>query len=109
MTNSNGLAAIKVTSLARPALLLKFSSLITQINEFNKKNTTKPISSNIFEWKNLLIKSEQEFASLFNNIILETSSNLTFSKTELGELKNMFLRLDKLANVKVKNECIIFI
>ena len=66
VTHATGLAAVKLTSLIRPDLLLKLSSLMSKVKEYNLKN--KDQNRNIFEWKSLVSNSDVEFAKSFNNI-----------------------------------------
>ena len=103
MTESKGLAAIKITSLIRPALLLKFSTLVSAIDKHNQTNPMDQIDSDIFKWSELLSKQDDSFASSLNNIkqLSQASCVAPFTPNELGELRNMFLRLDELGNVNV--------
>lgn len=68
VTNATGLAAVKLTSLIRPDLLLKLSSLMFQVKEYNKHNKDNQISQSVFEWKNLVDSNDAVFAKAFNNI-----------------------------------------
>lgn len=100
VTQATGLAAIKITSLIRPALLLKYSSLIDQIAKYDKNPQNQGSKIDNFKIKDLLSLSEKDFADRFNNIKeLEKfeDDKITFTTNELGEIKNMYLRLDSLA------------
>lgn len=68
VTNATGLVAVKLTSLIRPDLLLKLSSLMFQVKEYNKHNKDNQISQSVFEWKNLVDSNDAVFAKAFNNI-----------------------------------------
>ena len=59
------------------------------------------IDSNIFKWSELLGKQDDSFASSFNDIkqLAQAKDLVPFTLNELGELRNMFLRLDELGNV----------
>lgn len=101
VTQSTGLAAIKITSLVRPALLLKFSSLIDQTGGQN---------SDLFKWKTLMEKNEEEFGNYMNQIEgANQSEKIIFTSNELGELRNMFLRLDELAKHALAKQCRMFV
>lgn len=103
VTQSTGLAAIKITSLIRPALLLKYSTLIDNIAKHDKENHDSKIDADIFKWSTLLNKTDEEFAKSFNILGSE------FTQNELGELKNMFLRLDDLAKHALAKKCRMFV
>lgn len=98
MTQGTGLAAIKITSLIRPALLLKFSTLIDQVEKHQ-------VTADLFNIANLLKMSDSEFAKNFNEIPELTNLNekLNFTTSELGELRNMFSRVHELATVRMKS------
>jgi len=103
VTNATGLAAVKLTSLIRPDLLLKLSSLISQLKEYNKSSKNhNQMSKNILEWKNLVHSDEAAFAELLNSIAQIKKSNLNFSEKELGEIRHMILRIDKIVEVNKK-------
>jgi hypothetical protein len=63
VTCGTGIAALKVTSLMRPALLLKFSTLCDQLHVSGDR-----VNQELFKWSNLMSLSEEEFAKLFNNV-----------------------------------------
>lgn len=112
VTEATGLAAIKITSLIRPALLLKYSSLIDQILKHDKENVENKIDPDIFRIGSLLQMTDEEFARHFNNIPQlnqANAENIIFSPNELGELRNMFVRLDELANHALKKKCRMFV
>lgn len=94
VTNSTGLAAIKVTSLVRPEILLKFSDFILALKADKEK-------SNNLDWNNLqndvLVK------------LLSSSEKIKFAETEIGEVKNLIIRLEKLINHAVEKEVRVFI
>lgn len=101
VSQTTGLAAIKITSLIRPALLLKFSSLVDQITASEKKAATH---SNIFNLQSILSKNIDELEKLFNK-----NQSLKFSQSELGELKNMFSRLNDLGKHALKKKVRMFV
>ena len=72
---------------------MKYSTLIDSIAKHDKENPNNKVSGDIFKLSSLLNKTEEEFANSFNMLGSE------FTPNELGELKNMFLRLDELAKV----------
>ena len=74
-------------------MLLKYSTLIDSIEKHDKENPDNKVDADIFKMSSLLNKSDEEFAKSFNMLGSE------FTPNELGELKNMFLRLDELAKV----------
>lgn len=95
VTKSEGLAAIKITSLVRPALLLKFSTLVDQIEKYDLDHSDKRIDADLLKISSLLAKSETDFAKTFNEIS-ELGETVQFTDSELGELKNLFIRLNVL-------------
>lgn len=98
VTNATGIGAVKLTSLIRPQLLLKFSSLVSQV--IRQKNA---IDQDIFTWKKLINMSDEEFAKVFNDIPalkdLKPNEKLIFDQTELNEIRNMLLRIDDIVEV----------
>jgi proline dehydrogenase len=97
VTNSTGIGAVKITSLIRPELLLKFSSLVSGlIKNQNQKD--------LFSWKSLLEKSDEEFSQIFNQL-----PEVKFDGIELGELRNMLLRIDDILEHAIKQNVRIFI
>ncbi len=98
VTNATGIGAVKLTSLIRPQLLLKFSSLISQI----LKNKSQ-IDSDLFKWKKIISLSDDEFAKVFNDIPalknLKPNEKLIFDQNELNEIRNMLLRIDDIVEV----------
>lgn len=111
VTQATGLAAIKITSLIRPALLLKYSSLIDQMRKYDHENQDSKINANIFKIKDLLSLNTKEFADRFNNIkeISQYEDKITFTSNELGEIKNMFIRLDELAEHALNKKVRMFV
>ncbi len=97
VTEGTGLAAIKVTSLIRPALLLKFSSLVDYVE-------SRKIEKDLFNIKTVLGMSDTELADVFNSV-----SEVTYSAAEAGEIKNMFSRLDDLANKALSKKVRMFV
>ena len=95
MTSSTGIAAIKITSLLRPELLLKVSSLI----ECLKNPALANEKSDVLAWKSLLALSEDSFEAHFSSIA--SQHGISFSQKELGELRNMLLRLDEIGEVLI--------
>lgn len=89
VTNATGIAAVKVTSLIRPALLLKLSSFVAQVKK----------DGDLFKWKSLVGMNDAEFAKLFNS--KSQNEELKFDENELGELRNMFKRMDQIVEVKL--------
>ena len=71
--------------------MLKFSSLVDQITASEKKAETH---SNILNLQSILSKNIDELEKLFNEN--QSLEELKFSQSELGELKNMFSRLNDL-------------
>lgn len=90
VTHATGLAAVKLTSLIRPDLLLKFSSLVSQVNDYNKQNLDKQI--NPFEWQSLMKLTDSEFANKFNSIAeLKVIHLLIYIKYVTLERKSFFV------------------
>lgn len=104
MSQTTGLAAIKVTSLIRPALLLKFSSVVDQITLMETKTGA---NSDMFKLKNILSKSNEELGKIFNEN--QSQDELKFTETELGEIKNMFSRLSDLGKHAVGKKVRMFV
>jgi len=104
VTQGTGLAAIKITSLIRPALLLKFSTLIDQVEKHQ-------VTADLFNIANLLKMSDSEFAKNFNEIPELTNLNekLNFTTSELGELRNMFSRVHELATKALDRKVRMFV
>lgn len=73
-----------MTSLIRPQLLLNLSLLVPLIKE-------KKAYDGLFAWKNLTTQN-LEFLNKFN-------PNIKLNESELGEIKNMFLRINDIAEV----------
>jgi hypothetical protein len=102
VTNATGIGAVKLTSLIRPQLLLKFSSLISQI-----LNSKSQIDNDQFKWKKLITLSDEQFAKVLNDIPalkdLPSNEKLLFDQTELNEIRNMLLRIDDIVEVKLNS------
>ena len=81
--------------------MLKFSSLVDQITASEKKAATH---SNIFNLQSILSKNIDELEKLFNK-----NQSLKFSQSELGELKNMFSRLNDLGKHALKKKVRMFV
>ena len=94
VTNQTGIAAIKITSLVRPQLLLNFSTLINQMKKLEN-------NYNLLLWDNLMTMNDQQFDQLVNRTE-GLKSQHTFSPAELGELRNMFSRIDDIVKVNKK-------
>lgn len=105
-TNATGIGAVKLTSLLRPQLLLKFSSFVAQVMRNQEK-----VDKNIFAWKKMLTMSDKEFSDIFNNTPMDLKSNekLVFSEIELGEIRNMLLRIDDVLEHAIKRNVRIFV
>ncbi len=97
VTQGTGLAAIKVTSLIRPALLLKFSGLVDQAGRLR-------LDKDLFNLRKLLAMSDAELAKAFNSV-----GEVSFSECEAGEVKNMFSRLDELAGKALAKKVRMFV
>lgn len=95
VTNATGIAAVKITSLVRPQLLLKMSSLFAQIKQAQLDEKS------MFSWKSLLSKSDDEFYQVFNNIkgLENVKEKILFNANELGEIRNMLQRMDEILEV----------
>ena len=91
VTEQTGLAAIKITSLIRPALLLKFSSLVDTV-EMNRSQYGDMFNLNI-----VCELSDEQFSSDFNGV----DAGVQFTASELGELRNMFSRVVELGKVRL--------
>lgn len=89
VTNATGIAAVKVTSLIRPALLLKLSSFVANVKK----------DGDLFKWKSLVSMNDADFAKLFNS--KSQNEELKFDENELGELRNMFKRMDQIVEVNI--------
>ena len=102
VTSATGIAAVKLTSLIRPDLLLKLSSYVSKIIDHNKTISQNTIDKDIFSWKQLISKNSEEFALVFNGINEikdSTGEKIEFSEKDLNEIKNMLLRIDEIVEV----------
>lgn len=113
-TNQTGIGAVKMTSLIRPQLLLKFSTLCSQIQ--------KPPYDRL-NWEKLMARNEQDFAKCFNDLpdifknatpegekIIEQNGEVqVFTEKELKEIRNMFSRLTEILDYAISKEVRIFI
>ena len=95
MTNQTGIAAVKITSLVRPGLLLKLSSFFNLV-----KQDKTILNSNLFSWKQMVNMSDAEFENLYNNLQGLKGNYEKFNKNEIGELRNMIKRLDEIVEVR---------
>lgn len=91
VTNQTGIAAIKITSLVRPQLLLNLSTLISQMKKLENHY-------DLLTWDSLITMNDQQFDQLMNQT-RSLKSQHNFSPSELGELRNMFSRIDELVKV----------
>ena len=60
---------------------------------------SKAVDQNAFHWKSLINKSDAEFEALFNNLKGLDAVQEKFTPNELGELRNMFARIDEIVEV----------
>lgn len=104
VTNSTGIAAVKITSLIRPTLLLKLSSFVKLVKE-----SRDAAGQDLFAWKSMLAKSDAEFAQLFNGVKGLSKPHESFSESELGELRNMLIRMDEIIEHAAKNNVRLFV
>jgi proline dehydrogenase len=94
-TNSTGIGAVKLTSLLRPQLLLKFSSLISQMMKYESQND-KDNRWRLLDWKTLVKKSDEDFAKLFNEIpALKVSLTCVFLCQFSDVFKREFFKTQK--------------
>lgn len=98
VTHQTGIAAVKITSLVRPKLLLKFSDLVRQMKKLDN-------NYDLLTWDNLMQMSDEQFDQLINHTdgLQTVKDKQSFSSAEIGELRNMFSRIDELLKVKKKN------
>jgi proline dehydrogenase len=61
VTAATGIGAVKLTSLVRPQLLLKFSSLFSELKKIDDQK-------NLITWKQLVSKTPKELSEYFNNM-----------------------------------------
>lgn len=111
VTNQTGIGAIKLTSLLRPQLLLKLSSLISRI----KVNEDK-CEPDCLSWDTLLNKSLPELELHFNSLFkylkrfdTKPIEDNEFTENEIGELRNMFLRMNDIAKHAVERNVRLFV
>ncbi|CAF0835908.1 unnamed protein product [Brachionus calyciflorus] len=100
VTHQTGIAAVKVTSLVRPALLLKLSSFISQLKQLENH-------FDLLKWDDIMKMSDQDFENLFNRT--KNLENLNFTQSELGELRNMFERIDEIVKHAVDKNVRVFV
>jgi hypothetical protein len=74
------------------------SSFVKLLNESNAN------SSGLLVWKKLVSINDEEFANLFNNAAGIGKQYEQFTKNELGELRNMILRIDEITEVKTRSK-----
>lgn len=86
VTAATGIGAVKLTSLVRPQLLLKFSSFFSQLKTINGEK-------NLIAWKQLVSKTPKELSEYFNNmpalkVKLYKKKNLNFIFAKSLNFKN---------------------
>lgn len=72
--------------MVRPDLLLKLSTICEQFDKNGANN-------DLFKWKDLITRNEDDFAKTFNQFGHELSAN------ELGEIRNLLNRMDEIIEV----------
>lgn len=84
-------------------MLLKYSGLIDQISKFNKENPENQISGDVFKLSSVIQLSAEQLDATFNGIaeLGNVDEKVTFTPGELGEIQNMFFRLNELGNVNI--------
>ncbi|RNA43355.1 proline dehydrogenase mitochondrial isoform X3 [Brachionus plicatilis] len=104
VTNQTGIAAIKITSLVRPQLLLKLSTLVSQMKQLENNYS-------LLIWDNLMQMSDEQFDQLMNQTggLESVNEKQNFSSSELGELRNMFTRIDDLVKHAVDKNVRVFV
>lgn len=107
VTCGTGIAALKVTSLMRPALLLKFSTLCDQFHTSGNR-----VNQDLLKWSNLMSWSEQDFVKNFNSVDgldVKFGGKQEFTDNEIGEIRNLLLRVNEIIQHAVDKNVRVFI